>query len=130
EVGRAHAGVSIIGCRFLFFQAEDGIRVRNVTGVQTCALPISADDPRPRSNGIVERKINSTRSPRTSSCSADSRSAVSTGSMWAGAASKGPVYKSEVIYPCRARRIAAVACQSKSGRTKAEAPDRTERPPT
>src|SRR5437868_12483611 len=24
----------------LFFQAEDGIRVRNVTGVQTCALPI------------------------------------------------------------------------------------------
>src|SRR5699024_11970115 len=25
---------------FLFFQAEDGIRDRNVTGVQTCALPI------------------------------------------------------------------------------------------
>src|SRR5699024_11599492 len=24
-----------------FFQAEDGIRYRNVTGVQTCALPIS-----------------------------------------------------------------------------------------
>src|SRR5699024_5675419 len=24
----------------LFFQAEDGIRARNVTGVQTCALPI------------------------------------------------------------------------------------------
>src|SRR5437868_12925091 len=23
-----------------FFQAEDGIRVRSVTGVQTCALPI------------------------------------------------------------------------------------------
>src|SRR5699024_12170217 len=23
-----------------FFQAEDGIRIRNVTGVQTCALPI------------------------------------------------------------------------------------------
>src|SRR5471032_3510058 len=29
---------------FFFFQAEDGIRVRDVTGVQTCALPIS---PRP-----------------------------------------------------------------------------------
>src|SRR5450830_2091586 len=27
---------------FFFFQAEDGIRYRNVTGVQTCALPISA----------------------------------------------------------------------------------------
>src|SRR5699024_4800560 len=27
-----------------FFQAEDGIRVRNVTGVQTCALPIFPGD--------------------------------------------------------------------------------------
>src|SRR5436189_5214338 len=26
---------------FFFFQAEDGIRVTSVTGVQTCALPIS-----------------------------------------------------------------------------------------
>src|SRR5438067_12052093 len=33
---------------FFFFQAEDGIRDRNVTGVQTCALPIwdSACGPR------------------------------------------------------------------------------------
>src|SRR5437773_1795204 len=30
-----------------FFQAEDGIRDRDVTGVQTCALPISATDGRP-----------------------------------------------------------------------------------
>src|SRR5699024_1615216 len=28
-----------------FFQAEDGIRDRNVTGVQTCALPISNHHP-------------------------------------------------------------------------------------
>src|SRR5438445_2645243 len=28
--------------RFFFFQAEDGIRYIGVTGVQTCALPISA----------------------------------------------------------------------------------------
>src|SRR5437773_11343447 len=27
---------------FFFFQAEDGIRDRDVTGVQTCALPIFA----------------------------------------------------------------------------------------
>src|SRR5699024_11527492 len=27
---------------FFFFQAEDGIRDRNVTGVQTCALPLSS----------------------------------------------------------------------------------------
>src|SRR5205085_4931219 len=31
-------------CRlFFFFQAEDGIRDLTVTGVQTCALPISTD---------------------------------------------------------------------------------------
>src|SRR3712207_7982896 len=28
-----------------FFQAEDGIRDIGVTGVQTCALPISLEDP-------------------------------------------------------------------------------------
>src|SRR5207249_7461897 len=33
--GRVRGGHSF------FFQAEDGIRDRNVTGVQTCALPIS-----------------------------------------------------------------------------------------
>src|SRR5699024_11670125 len=33
---------------FFFFQAEDGIRDRNVTGVQTCALPIFADGGRNR----------------------------------------------------------------------------------
>src|SRR5438067_4389742 len=35
--------LSLRGCVlfiFFFFQAEDGIRDRNVTGVQTCALPI------------------------------------------------------------------------------------------
>src|SRR3712207_7698611 len=32
---------------FFFFQAEDGIRDIGVTGVQTCALPISGD-PEPR----------------------------------------------------------------------------------
>src|SRR6266516_5708671 len=31
---------SVSGCVF-FFQVEDGIRDRTVTGVQTCALPIS-----------------------------------------------------------------------------------------
>src|SRR6266478_5269728 len=29
---------------FFFFQAEDGIRDLTVTGVQTCALPISSGD--------------------------------------------------------------------------------------
>src|SRR5437867_1226830 len=29
---------------FFFFQAEDGIRDRTVTGVQTCALPILVEE--------------------------------------------------------------------------------------
>src|SRR5256885_6293892 len=32
---------SLNNCDFFFFQAEDGIRDYKVTGVQTCALPIS-----------------------------------------------------------------------------------------
>src|SRR5699024_12190600 len=34
---------------YFFFQAEDGIRDRNVTGVQTCALPILASPNKRRS---------------------------------------------------------------------------------
>src|SRR6266699_4070933 len=36
---------------FFFFQAEDVIRDADVTGVQTCALPISAAAPAPRRRG-------------------------------------------------------------------------------
>src|SRR5699024_11875044 len=35
-----HTSLSCGFLFFFFFQAEDGIRDRNVTGVQTCALPI------------------------------------------------------------------------------------------
>src|SRR5207248_5191902 len=44
ELGLSSAVVVIVVlfvC-FFFFQAEDGIRDRTVTGVQSCALPISA----------------------------------------------------------------------------------------
>src|SRR5437773_6804015 len=52
-------------CFFFFFQAEDGIRDRDVTGVQTCALPIScaggelgiAVDTRPRLLGINRNTV-------------------------------------------------------------------------
>src|SRR5689334_24739314 len=36
---------------FFFFQAEDGIRDGTVTGVQTCALPISGDSSEIRPHG-------------------------------------------------------------------------------
>src|SRR5690606_40290806 len=39
--------VSIFFMLFFFFQAEDGIRDFHVTGVQTCALPISRRAPCP-----------------------------------------------------------------------------------
>src|SRR5437667_8076004 len=38
---------------FFFFQAEDGIRDRDVTGVQTCALPISLWGPGGYSGDVV-----------------------------------------------------------------------------
>src|SRR2546430_2295232 len=37
----------VLDCVFFFFQAEDGIRDLTVTGVQTCALPISGRRRRP-----------------------------------------------------------------------------------
>src|SRR3712207_7866342 len=43
--------------RFFFFQAEDGIRDIGVTGVQTCALPISGvdiDGVRDPKTGIID----------------------------------------------------------------------------
>src|SRR6266513_4824842 len=50
-----------------FFQAEDGIRDRNVTGVQTCALPISSwtsVEPRIRSRASCDRRCSTrTRDP-------------------------------------------------------------------
>src|SRR6266705_1660448 len=45
------------GFVLFFFQADDGIRARTVTGVQTCALPISAGNarkrPRPNAWNVV-----------------------------------------------------------------------------
>src|SRR5258708_23241173 len=40
QCGRCCSAVAMVHCCF-FFQAEDGIRDDLVTGVQTCALPIS-----------------------------------------------------------------------------------------
>src|SRR5437762_2705186 len=52
------SGMWITSCKsfnyfFFFFQAEDGIRDTSVTGVQTCALPISGDYDQRRSLLLV-----------------------------------------------------------------------------
>src|SRR5256886_13578648 len=44
---------------FFFFQAEDGIRDLTVTGVQTCALPIS---PSPTANSRCVKRVASPKS--------------------------------------------------------------------
>src|SRR5215813_4342307 len=41
---------------FFFFQAEDGIRDADVTGVQTCALPIMLRDQTQANNAEVQAK--------------------------------------------------------------------------
>src|SRR5205823_9225758 len=55
---------------FFFFQAEDGIRDKLVTGVQTCALPISPRSPssrrtRPGSSSGPDRSRAGERPPGT-----------------------------------------------------------------
>src|SRR5699024_12170026 len=52
---------------FFFFQAEDGIRARNVTGVQTCALPISTPATKPASNLLIRGVSTPTTKPTWSS---------------------------------------------------------------
>src|SRR5205823_8017757 len=42
---------------FFFFQAEDGIRDKLVTGVQTCALPISTPSSQNRSCGAPPQMV-------------------------------------------------------------------------
>src|SRR5699024_11587989 len=52
--------------RSFFFQAEDGIRDRNVTGVQTCALPILNTRPSVTSptGTVIGEPVFSTSAPR------------------------------------------------------------------
>src|SRR5256885_4550384 len=44
---------SVMCLFFFFFQAEDGIRDYKVTGVQTCALPISGVGDPLRQQGVI-----------------------------------------------------------------------------
>src|SRR5207302_10257541 len=51
---------------FFFFQAEDGIRDFHVTGVQTCALPISRTAPE---NSSTQRNHETSWPPAKGNCS-------------------------------------------------------------
>src|SRR5256714_3187041 len=69
--------LSFVSYYFFFFQAEDGIRDKLVTGVQTCALPIWARGRPPRGRrrppgrrpgGRPRRRARGSRPPRTPAC--------------------------------------------------------------
>src|SRR4051794_41388544 len=45
----------VLACFFFFFQAEDGIRDGRVTGVQTCALPISFPPRAPGARAVARK---------------------------------------------------------------------------
>src|SRR3712207_9402842 len=66
-----------------FFQAEDGIRDIGVTGVQTCALPISSRPARASASSAV-RTAASTTSANAASSRARASTASTIGSNWAG----------------------------------------------
>src|SRR5699024_11356757 len=51
-------------CFVFFFQAEDGIRDRNVTGVQRCALPICSAATHKLSNGRITDSDSDKSKPR------------------------------------------------------------------
>src|SRR5437879_13904475 len=63
---------------YFFFQAEDGIRDTSVTGVQTCALPIST-----LSSGVV-RRVRPPASRRRTHASDDARGERSAGARCPG----------------------------------------------
>src|SRR5690606_39381925 len=54
-----------------FFQAEDGIRDFHVTGVQTCALPISANDSRVNIRLLLDAQGAAPLAPRLGEASDD-----------------------------------------------------------
>src|SRR5207249_4835315 len=66
--------VDLIFFFFFFFQAEDGIRDRNVTGVQTCALPISSCTSAPsRRSAAATGPATAKRCPSWATCCASCR---------------------------------------------------------
>src|SRR5271167_3076833 len=64
HAGFCYAILDEMAAFVFFFQAEDGIRGRNVTGVQTCALPIWNRSPRRSPSPERKRRTWCQTSPR------------------------------------------------------------------
>src|SRR5690349_25167006 len=81
---------------FFFFQAEDGIRDLYVTGVQTCALPISVRNERGTAEFVCARDGSCTKH--------DGRSAVFRNTTWSSATrDRGRSEERRVGKECRSR---------------------------
>src|SRR5688572_31729539 len=104
-------------CIFFFFQAEDGIRDLTVTGVQTCALPISsARRARSSSRGARTRAdVPATCAIPTASRSSCSRSrpAGRTGADEVGTMKVGRVQAFAVRYPEPNNEIGRASCRER-----------------
>src|SRR2546430_4303357 len=78
----------MLGAVSFFFQAEDGIRDLTVTGVQTCALPISGNGRRSRARQTAGDRVGAA-SPAELNCISESarpQRALRLGSSRAGGA--------------------------------------------
>src|SRR2546422_4940684 len=76
ELKKFSALPAVGGC-FFFFQAEDGIRDVAVTGVQTCALPISTRESTARgTGGPAPAQSRSTAARTESTCSSPTRAGI------------------------------------------------------
>src|SRR6266568_8857415 len=87
------------GAKFFFFQAADGIRDGTVTGVQTCALPISRKPPCARSSAAASRRTGS--SARSSARSEERRVGKECRSRWSPYHSKknyAPLFDQRRLY--------------------------------
>src|SRR5205823_11410438 len=87
-------GHIISNCSVFFFQAEDGIRDKLVTGVQTCALPISSCTTAADSRRVTVFQCRSMNTPATTVCR------ITIGTIMISRDRKSVVYGKE----CRYRR--------------------------
>src|SRR5256885_12009308 len=84
---------------FFFFQAEDGIRDYKVTGVQTCALPIS------------RQNVRELPAPRTAEASSSLRSTPSKEAT-SGCTANGKLYSTDArISPLNVNEIGRASCR-------------------
>src|SRR5256885_5413775 len=93
----------MISLYFFFFQAEDGIRDYKVTGVQTCALPISHLCPANHSRDVPRIGVSIAVESLTSRSFEGGRAKGPLGLFWRTEAGHGRSEERRVGKECRSR---------------------------